>query len=89
MSVRPTSKMANIQRNTFTRWCNVALKHTDTLVTNIFTDFCDGLKLIALLETLSGKKAPGKVYKSITWVSSLHQIANIKVALKFLDELLG
>ena len=43
---------------TFTRWANEHLKQADTVINDLNTDLHDGLKLIALLEVLSGKKMP-------------------------------
>ena len=47
-----------IQENTFTRWVNEHLRQAGTSINDLETDFSNGLKLIALLEVLSGKKMP-------------------------------
>ena len=47
-----------IQQNTFTRWANEHLKTVDKAIDDLSKDLSDGLKLIALIEVLSGKKMP-------------------------------
>lgn len=49
-----------IQQNTFTRWANEHLKQAGPgiQIADLGTDLSDGLKLIALIEVLSGKKMP-------------------------------
>ncbi|XP_047184808.1 nesprin-1-like [Scophthalmus maximus] len=73
-----------VQKRTFTKWINSHLaKHVPPLVvTDLFEDIKDGVKLLALLEILSGQKLPceqGKKLKRIHWV------ANIGTALNFLE----
>ena len=45
-----------IQKNTFTRWANEHLKTVNKNLNDLEADFSDGLRLIALVEVLSGKK---------------------------------
>lgn len=45
-----------IQKNTFTRWANEHLKTVNKHLADLETDLSDGLRLIALVEVLSGKK---------------------------------
>lgn len=45
----------DIQQNTFTRWCNEHLKKRGLFIENLQKDLCDGLKLINLVEVISGK----------------------------------
>ena len=45
-----------IQKNTFTRWANEHLKTVNKGIADLETDLSDGLRLIALVEVLSGKK---------------------------------
>ncbi|XP_063405530.1 filamin-B-like isoform X4 [Mytilus trossulus] len=45
-----------IQKNTFTRWANEHLKTVNKTITDLENDFSDGLRLVALIEVLSGKK---------------------------------
>ena len=71
-----------IQQNTFTRWANEHLKTVDKYIGNLETDLSDGLKLIALVEVLSGKKLP-KHTKKPTFRSQ--KLENVSVALKFLE----
>lgn len=71
-----------IQQNTFTRWANEHLKTVDEYIGNLETDLSDGLKLIKLIEVLSGKKLP-KHNKKPTFRSQ--KLENVSVALKFLE----
>ncbi|XP_071141394.1 filamin-A-like isoform X27 [Mytilus edulis] len=45
-----------IQKNTFTRWANEHLKTVNKTIADLENDFSDGLRLVALIEVLSGKK---------------------------------
>ncbi|CDQ67487.1 unnamed protein product [Oncorhynchus mykiss] len=73
-----------VQKRTFTKWINSHLtKRKPPLeVTDLFEDIKDGVKLLALLEVLSGQRLPceqGRQLKRIHWVS------NIGTALRFLE----
>ncbi|XP_050427022.1 filamin-A isoform X1 [Adelges cooleyi] len=72
-----------IQQNTFTRWANEHLKTADKSIGNLETDLSDGLRLITLIEVLSGKRLP-KHNKRPTFRSQ--KLENVSVALKFLDD---
>uniref|UniRef100_A0A8C2JGH1 Calponin-homology (CH) domain-containing protein n=1 Tax=Cyprinus carpio TaxID=7962 RepID=A0A8C2JGH1_CYPCA len=74
----------SVQKRTFTKWINSHLaKHKPPFeVNDLFEDIKDGVKLLALLEVLSGQRLPceqGRQLKRIHWVS------NIGTALKFLE----
>ncbi|GBM85634.1 Filamin-A [Araneus ventricosus] len=72
-----------IQQNTFTRWANEHLKTVGKTIANLETDLSDGLRLIALVEVLSGRRLP-KHNKKPTFRSQ--KLENVSVALKFLEE---
>lgn len=72
-----------IQQNTFTRWANEHLKTVSKHIGNLETDLCDGLRLITLVEVLSGKRLP-KHNKRPTFLSQ--KLENVSVALKFLED---
>ncbi|KAL7645741.1 UNVERIFIED_CONTAM: hypothetical protein RMT77_002618 [Armadillidium vulgare] len=72
-----------IQQNTFTRWANEHLKQAQKHIANLETDFSDGLRLIALIEVLSGKRLP-KHNKRPTFRSQ--KLENVSVALQFLEK---
>lgn len=72
-----------IQQNTFTRWANEHLKTVQKNVGNLETDLSDGLRLIALIEVLSGKKLP-KHNKRPNFRSQ--KLENVSVALRFLEK---
>lgn len=71
-----------IQQNTFTRWANEHLKTVDKFINSLETDLSDGLKLISLIEVLSGKRLP-KHNKKPTFRSQ--KLENVSVALRFLE----
>lgn len=71
-----------IQQNTFTRWANEHLKTGNKHIGNLETDLCDGLRLITLIEVLSGKFLP-KHNKRPSFRSQ--KLENVSVALKFLE----
>eukprot|EP00127_Corallochytrium_limacisporum_P005691 Clim_evm70s210 gene=Clim_evmTU70s210 len=72
----------NQQIKAFTAWVNAQLKKAGTSIENIGTDFSDGLKLIQLLQVLSGDKLnrpeKGKM--------RIHKLQNLNVSLDFIKE---
>ena len=71
-----------IQQNTFTRWANEHLRNANKNIGDLETDFSDGLRLIALIEVLSGKSLP-KHNKRPGFRSQ--KLENVSVALRFLE----
>ena len=71
-----------IQQNTFTRWANEHLKQADKSINDLETDLSDGLKLIALIEVLSGKRMP-RHNKKPNFRSQ--KLENVSIALEFLE----
>uniref|UniRef100_A0A1I7ZDA4 Alpha-actinin n=1 Tax=Steinernema glaseri TaxID=37863 RepID=A0A1I7ZDA4_9BILA len=69
------------QKKTFTAWCNSHLRKADTSIEVIEEDFRDGLKLILLLEVISGESmgAPERGRMII------HKVSNINKALSFIE----
>ncbi|KAL8615195.1 hypothetical protein ACOMHN_029211 [Nucella lapillus] len=72
-----------IQKNTFTRWANEHLKTVNKSLTDLEGDFSDGLRLIALIEVLSGKK-----FKHINKRPNFRtqKLENVTMTLKCLEE---
>uniref|UniRef100_A0A8C6WWT3 Actinin alpha 4 n=1 Tax=Neogobius melanostomus TaxID=47308 RepID=A0A8C6WWT3_9GOBI len=68
------------QRKTFTAWCNSHLRKTGTQIENIEEDFRDGLKLMLLLEVISGERLP----KPERGKMRVHNINNVNKALDFI-----
>lgn len=70
-----------IQKKTFTRWCNEHLKKQGMAIDDLATDFSDGIKLIVLLEVLSGKRL-GRYSKK----PRVHaqKMENVEMALDFI-----
>ncbi|CAG0919941.1 unnamed protein product, partial [Notodromas monacha] len=70
-----------IQAHTFRNWVNEQIKPTGLVVQDLETDFCDGLKLIALLEVLQ-KKSIRKIANPI----NQHQfLENVQFALNSIE----
>ncbi|XP_068848130.1 alpha-actinin-4 isoform X13 [Capricornis sumatraensis] len=68
------------QRKTFTAWCNSHLRKAGTQIENIDEDFRDGLKLMLLLEVISGERLP----KPERGKMRVHKINNVNKALDFI-----
>ncbi|XP_069771638.1 alpha-actinin-1-like [Narcine bancroftii] len=68
------------QRKTFTAWCNSHLRKAGTQIENIEDDFRDGLKLMLLLEVISGERLP----KPERGKMRVHKISNVNKALDFI-----
>ena len=72
-----------IQKNTFTRWANEHLKTVNKAIADLESDFSDGLRLLALVEVLSGKK-----FKHVNKRPNFRtqKLENVTMVLKFLEE---
>ncbi|KAM4043224.1 alpha-actinin-2 [Anomaloglossus baeobatrachus] len=68
------------QRKTFTAWCNSHLRKAGTEIENIEEDFRNGLKLMLLLEVISGER----LQKPDRGKMRFHKIANVNKALDFI-----
>ncbi|KAG7302025.1 hypothetical protein JYU34_013480 [Plutella xylostella] len=68
------------QKKTFTAWCNSHLRKAGTGIENIDDDFRNGLKLMLLLEVISGETLP----KPDRGKMRFHKIANVNKALDFI-----
>ena len=71
-----------IQKNTFTRWVNEHLKTANKSIAVLETDLSDGIRLIALVEVLSGKK-----FRHINKRPNFRtqKLENVTMSLKFLE----
>jgi len=69
------------QKKTFTAWCNSHLRKAGTQIENIEEDFRNGLKLMLLLEVISGEQLP----KPDRGKMRFHKIANVNKALQFIE----
>lgn len=72
-----------IQQNTFTRWANEHLKTVNKYIACLESDFSDGLRLLALVEVLSGKKLPRYNARPTMKAQKLN---NVDTALRFLTD---
>uniref|UniRef100_A0A0B7BLG3 Calponin-homology (CH) domain-containing protein n=1 Tax=Arion vulgaris TaxID=1028688 RepID=A0A0B7BLG3_9EUPU len=72
-----------IQKNTFSRWANEHLKTANKQLTDLESDFSDGLRLVTLVEVLSGKK-----FKHVNKKPNFRtqKLENVTMVLKFLEE---
>ncbi|KAK3102524.1 hypothetical protein FSP39_011943 [Pinctada imbricata] len=71
-----------IQKNTFTRWANEHLKTCNKGIADLEHDLADGLRLIALVEVLSGKK-----FKHVNKRPNFRtqKLENVTMVLEFLE----
>jgi len=72
-----------IQKNTFTRWANEHLKLVNKNIADLEFDLADGLRLIALVEVLSGKKF-SKFNRRPNFRTQ--KLENVTMCLRFLEE---
>ncbi|XP_033627727.1 alpha-actinin-1-like isoform X3 [Asterias rubens] len=69
------------QTKTFTAWCNSHLRKSGTQIEDIGKDFCNGLKLINLLEVISGER----LAKPEKGKMRVHKISNVQKALDYIQ----
>ncbi|VDP94647.1 unnamed protein product [Echinostoma caproni] len=69
------------QKKTFTAWCNAHLRKVNEQIESIENDFRSGLKLMRLLEVISGEHLP----KPDRGKMRFHKIANVNKALDFIE----
>ena len=72
-----------IQKNTFTRWANEHLKLVNKNIADLEFDLSDGLRLVALVEVLSGKKF-SKLNRRPNFRTQ--KLENVTMCLRFLEE---
>uniref|UniRef100_A0A8B9EDI1 Actinin alpha 4 n=1 Tax=Anser cygnoides TaxID=8845 RepID=A0A8B9EDI1_ANSCY len=77
---KPVGPCQNPWGRTFTAWCNSHLRKAGTQIENIDEDFRDGLKLMLLLEVISGERLP----KPERGKMRVHKINNVNKALDFI-----
>ena len=80
-------KFINLKIQTFCGWVNMHLSKRDMRVNDLEKDFCDGVKLIALLEILNDKKIEGRYYKNPK--SKPYMIDNVHFALNIITDVFG
>ncbi|KAJ3045337.1 Spectrin beta chain, non-erythrocytic 4 [Rhizophlyctis rosea] len=96
---------ASVQKKTFTKWCNSQLSRakqigvvdpTEYMIEDLEHDLRDGIRLIHLLEVLSGESLPRERPVSQRGTPSragsvmrIYKIVNVDKALKFLRNKLG
>uniref|UniRef100_A0A672PNN2 Actinin alpha 3b n=1 Tax=Sinocyclocheilus grahami TaxID=75366 RepID=A0A672PNN2_SINGR len=81
MSAAAVDKCRNVRCQTFTAWCNSHLRKAGTQIENIEEDFRNGLKLMLLLEVISGERLP----KPDKGKMRFHKIANVNKALDYIS----
>ncbi|XP_057315716.1 alpha-actinin-like [Hydractinia symbiolongicarpus] len=68
------------QRKTFTAWCNSHLRKVNVQIETLEEDFRDGLKLMLLLEVISGERLPKPERGRLRF----HLVSNVNKALEFI-----
>uniref|UniRef100_A0A3Q4G2D4 Actinin, alpha 1 n=1 Tax=Neolamprologus brichardi TaxID=32507 RepID=A0A3Q4G2D4_NEOBR len=79
-TLSPALPRASEHLKTFTAWCNSHLRKAGTQIENIEEDFRDGLKLMLLLEVISGER----LAKPERGKMRVHKISNVNKALDFI-----
>ncbi|CAM2712242.1 unnamed protein product [Rotaria socialis] len=76
------NEQERVQKKTFTKWVNIylSLHEPAYYINDLFEDFQDGTKLVALLEVLSGQTLPIERGKK-----RAHCLSNVDNALKYLE----
>jgi hypothetical protein len=82
---RPSSVTNKHSTKAFTSWVNSVLEKVEEKVSDITTDFSDGIKLIHFLELLSGKKIGKKLEENPK--NRIQKIQNLHIALEFVKAL--
>ncbi|KAI9337407.1 hypothetical protein DFJ73DRAFT_592863 [Zopfochytrium polystomum] len=74
------------QAKVFTKWCNMQLAKLgpDVAVASVLDDLKDGIKLLRLLEALTGIKPPPPEGRGVAL--RIYHIANVNKALKFIAD---
>lgn len=70
------------QKKAFTAWCNSQLQKVSAQIGDIAEDFRDGLKLMLLLEVISGDQLP----RADRGKMRFHRIANVNKSLRFIED---
>lgn len=83
MSEEVKKRWEQMQIKTFTKWCNMHLAKKGSSIEDLTTGFCDGVKLIELLEVI-GEANLGKYNKNPRL--RLQKIENLNKALAFIKE---
>uniref|UniRef100_A0A1I8HKJ9 Calponin-homology (CH) domain-containing protein n=1 Tax=Macrostomum lignano TaxID=282301 RepID=A0A1I8HKJ9_9PLAT len=73
-----------VQKKTFTNWINTYLIQCQPpcKIADLFPEVKDGIKLLLLLEVLSGQKLP---HESRKVMQRVHCLSNVRTALSFLE----
>ncbi|CAF1053347.1 unnamed protein product [Adineta ricciae] len=76
------NEQERVQKKTFTKWVNIYLSEHEPPfhINDLFEDFNDGTKLIALVETLSGQPLPVERGNK-----RAHHLSNVNNVLKYLE----
>jgi len=69
------------QKKTFTAWCNSHLRKVNVQIEALDEDFRDGLKLMLLLEVISGERLPKPEKGRLRF----HLVSNVNKALDFIE----
>ncbi|KII67672.1 Filamin-B [Thelohanellus kitauei] len=72
----------DIQKNTFTNWCNSTLATKHVAVNDLYTDMCDGVTLIHLYELVSGKTIDHSIQQPKVLP---HKLQNISLVMKAMN----
>lgn len=83
MAAKEEQQWERVQQKTFTNWVNMHLGKRGTMIESLATDFKDGVKLIQLLEIISGETF-GKYVQAPKM--RIQEVENVGKALKFIED---
>eukprot|EP01137_Pigoraptor_chileana_P029966 Opistho-2@15932 len=75
------AERTGLQKKTFTKWINSHLAKVDDHIDDINKDLRDGIKLLKLLQLISGETLPNPERGQMRF----HKIGNVGAALKYLQ----
>ncbi|KAM7541962.1 hypothetical protein Aperf_G00000017227 [Anoplocephala perfoliata] len=70
---RLQTEVSQVQKKTYTNWINIYLKPCNMEVTDLYTDLCDGKRLLQLLEVISNAKL-GKPNRGVLRVQKMENV---------------
>jgi len=73
----------DVQKKAFTHWVNSYLDKKGEHIDDLATAFTNGVRLVTLLELITKKEFPGKIYK--TPKLKIHFIENVNLCLRFIQ----
>jgi hypothetical protein len=77
-----SAERLEVQKKTFTKWANMHLRKSNVEIEDVSRDFCDGRKLLILLQNISGELLP----KPEKGNMRVHKIATVQRCIDYLSQ---